>query len=89
MKLTPKQEFYTKDLALIVVKLVAYPAGQAVTFLKRGPDGKMAGGFQMLVSELEKELADDLCGEISTEPSGKQQGLVGKIPAEMNAYFNQ
>ena len=87
-----KTEFYTTtpagEEALIVVKTVQYPVGPALTLLRRGVDGRMTGGLQMLLSDLENELEDELCGSLYREPVAAQKKLVGKVPAEMNAYFN-
>lgn len=89
----PKQEFYTTDdagreVGLIVVKMVKYPAGETVTLLRRGPDGRMTGGLQMMVDHLREEMEDELCGTITTTPVAEQRALVGKLSPEMNAYFN-
>lgn len=88
----PKTEFYTTtsagEEALIVVKTVPYPIGPVLTLLRRGVDGRMMGGLQMPLSDLENELQDELCGSLYKEPMAEQKKLVGKVPAEMNAYFN-
>lgn len=88
----PKQEFYTTDdagreVGLIVVKTVKYPVGETVTLLRRGPDGRMVGGSQMMVADLRSELEDELCGTITATPTAEQKALVGKLPPEMNPYF--
>lgn len=92
MQLKPKQEFYTadkdgKEIGLVVVKVIDYPDGPCVTMLKRTAEGRMSPGFQLPVAYLQTELEDDLCGRFWETPMAEQKKLVGKLPAEMNAYF--
>lgn len=93
LQLKPKQEFYTADTdgkehGLVVACVKDYPLGPCVTLLRRMPDGKMGMGLQLPVADLQAELEDDLCGRFWDTPTAEQKKLVGKIPAEMNAYFN-
>lgn len=87
----PRDEFYRDDMmgeeAVIVVKIVPYPKGDAATVVVRGPKGEYLGAKQIMVSELEEEL-DELCGTLTRKPAAEQQAMVGKLSKEMQAFFN-